>query len=266
MHPVVAIDGPSGAGKGTVARAVAHELGWRYVDTGAMYRAVAWEARRRGLSLDERDEDGVAAVAAHAEIDLQPDRVAINGRDVTGAIRTPEIDEAAARVARLPRVRKALVARQQAYAAAGPVVMEGRDIGTVVFPRAAVKIYLDATPAARAARRSSDAAHDLSRAGAIGTVAEALRGARPPRPHAGRVAAAQGAGRHGGRHDRPADRVRRRECAGYRARPPRSRLNAVEPASGGAARCARRRLLTGRRVASYSPLLTVIKRERERRA
>ena len=175
MHPVVAIDGPSGAGKGTVARAVAHELGWRYVDTGAMYRAVAWEARRRGLSLEERAEDGVAAVAAQAEIDLQPDRVTINGRDVTGAIRTPEIDEAAARVARLPRVREALVARQQAYAAAGPVVMEGRDIGTVVFPRASVKIYLDATPAARAARRSSDAARDLSRAGAIGTVEEALR-------------------------------------------------------------------------------------------
>ncbi|MYI74611.1 MAG: (d)CMP kinase [Acidobacteria bacterium] len=175
MHPVVAIDGPSGAGKGTIARAVAGELGWRYVDTGAMYRAVAWEARRRGLSLEERAEDGVAAVATQAEIDLQPDRVVINGCDVTGAIRTPEIDEAAARVARRPQVRKALVARQQAYAAAGPVVMEGRDIGTVVFPRAAVKIYLDATPAARAARRSSDAAHDLSRAGAIDTVAEALR-------------------------------------------------------------------------------------------
>ena len=175
MHPVVAIDGPSGAGKGTVARAVARELGWRYVDTGAMYRAVAWEARRRGLSLEERAEDEVAAVATQAEIDLQLDRVVINRRDVTGAIRTPEIDEAAARVARLPQVRKALVARQQAYAAAGPVVMEGRDIGTVVFPRAAVKIYLDATPAARAARRSSDAAHDLSRAGAIDTVAEALR-------------------------------------------------------------------------------------------
>ena len=175
MHPVVAIDGPSGAGKGTVARAVARELGWRYVDTGAMYRAVAWEARRRGLVLDERDEDRVAAVAAHAKMELEQERVAINGNDVTGDIRTPEIDEAAARVARLPRVRKALVARQQAYAAAGPVVMEGRDIGTVVFPRAAVKIYLDATPAVRAARRSSDEAHGLSRAGAIDTVAEALR-------------------------------------------------------------------------------------------
>lgn len=174
MHPVVAIDGPSGAGKGTVARAVAHELGWRYVDTGAMYRAVAWEASRRGLSLDEQDEDRVAAVAADAEMELEQVRIAINGRDVTGDIRTPEMDEAAARVARLPRVRKALVARQQAYAAAGPVVMEGRDIGTVVFPRAAVKIYLDATPAERAARRSSDAAHGLSRAGAIGTVEEAL--------------------------------------------------------------------------------------------
>ena len=175
MHPVVAIDGPSGAGKGTVARAVARELGWRHVDTGAMYRAVAWEARRRGLSLEKRAADEVAAVAAQAEIDLQPDHVTIDGRDVTGAIRTPEMDDAAAHVARLPQVREALVARQQGYAAAEPVVMEGRDIGTVVFPQAAVKIYLDATPAARTARRSSDAARDLSRAGAIHTVAEALR-------------------------------------------------------------------------------------------
>ena len=174
MHPVVAIDGPSGAGKGTVARAVARALGWRYVDTGAMYRAVAWEARRRGLALDERDEDRVAAVAARAEMELEQRRVAINGRDVTAAVRTPEMDAAAARVARLPRVREALVVLQQAYAAAGPVVMEGRDIGTVVFPRAAVKIYLDATPAARAARRSSDAAHGLSRTGEIDVVAEAL--------------------------------------------------------------------------------------------
>ena len=174
MHPVVAIDGPSGAGKGTVARAVARALGWPYVDTGAMYRAVAWRAGRAGLSPEARDEDRVAAVAADAEIDVDADRVAIDGHDITGDIRTPEIDDAAARVARLPRVRAALVARQRQYAAAGPVVMEGRDIGTVVFPDAAVKVYLDASPAARAARRSNDPAHGLSKAGTINVVADAL--------------------------------------------------------------------------------------------
>ena len=174
MYPVVAIDGPSGAGKGTVARAVARALGWPYVDTGAMYRAVAWRARRAKLSLAAEDEDRVAAVASRAAIEVDAERVAIDGHDVTGAIRTPEIDDAAARVARLPRVRAALVARQRQYAAEGPVVMEGRDIGTVVFPDAAVKVYLDASPASRAARRSADPAHGLSRAGAIDVVAEAL--------------------------------------------------------------------------------------------
>ena len=174
MHPVVAIDGPSGAGKGTVARAVARALGWRYVDTGAMYRAVAWRAGHAGLSLEAEDEDRVAALAASAAIEVGAERVAIDGHDVTGVIRTPEIDDGAARVARLPRVRAALVARQQQYAAAAPVVMEGRDIGTVVFPEAAVKVYLDALPAARAARRSSDPTHGLSKAGAINVVADAL--------------------------------------------------------------------------------------------
>ena len=116
----------------------------------------------------------MAAVAADAAIELEPDHVAINGHAVTGHIRTPAMDDAAARVARLPRVREALVVRQQEYAAAGPVVMEGRDIGTVVFPEAAVKIYLDAAPDVRAERRSSDAAHDLSKAGAIHVVADAL--------------------------------------------------------------------------------------------
>jgi cytidylate kinase len=153
---------------------VARELGWRHVDTGAMYRAVAWEAGRRGLALDEPHEHEVASIAEHARIRVEPDRVEINGRDVTAAIRTPELDAAAARVARLPRVRAELVRHQQRYATEGPLVMEGRDIGTVVFPEAAVKIYLDASPAVRAARRSSDPAHDLSRAGALGDVAEAL--------------------------------------------------------------------------------------------
>lgn len=167
MHPVVAIDGPSGAGKGTVARAVARELGWPHVDTGAMYRAVAWRARRAGLPLDARNARRVAAVAANVKIEVDADRVAIDGHDVTGAIRTVEIDEAAARVARLPQVRAALVALQRQYAAAGPVVMEGRDIGTAVFPGAAVKVYLDATPEARAARRSKDPRHGLSQAGGV---------------------------------------------------------------------------------------------------
>lgn len=174
MHPVVAIDGPSGAGKGTVARAVARALGWPYVDTGAMYRAVAWRARGAGLSLEAKDEDRVAAMAVRAAIKVDAERVAIDGHDVTGAIRTPEIDDAAARVARLPRVREALVALQRRYAEDGPVVMEGRDIGTAVFPDAAVKVYLDALPAVRAARRSTDPAHGLSKAGTINVVADAL--------------------------------------------------------------------------------------------
>lgn len=172
MTAVVAIDGPSGAGKGTVARAVARALRWMYVDTGAMYRAVAWKARREGRSLD--DEDAVAAVSAGAVFEMGAGRVAIDGHDVTGAIRTPGIDAAAARVARMPRVREALVAQQRRYADDGPIVMEGRDIGTVVFPHATAKIYLDASPAERAARRARDPAHDLSRNARIGAVADAL--------------------------------------------------------------------------------------------
>ena len=170
-RPVVAIDGPSGAGKGTVARAVARELDYRYFDTGAMYRAVAWKAAHDGL--DAGDEEAVAALAARAAFGLDGGRVVIDGHDVTRVIRTPEIDVAAAAVARLPRVRAALVARQRDLAAGGGAVMEGRDIGTAVLPHAAVKIYLDAAPEERAARRSRDPAHGMAGA-ALADVADAL--------------------------------------------------------------------------------------------
>ena len=169
---VIAIDGPSGAGKGTVARAVAKALDYDYVDTGAMYRAVAWKAAQEGRALD--DETAVADVATRAVFVLDNTRVLIDGHDVTEAIRTPEMDVAAAIVARLPQVRAALVARQRGLATRGGVVMEGRDIGTAVFPDAPVKIYLDASPAERAARRSKDPAHVLSQTAGLAEVAHAL--------------------------------------------------------------------------------------------
>jgi cytidylate kinase len=169
---IIAIDGPSGAGKGTVARTLARHLGYRHIDTGAMYRAVAWKAGQEGVDL--ADADAVACVARNAVFDVEG-RVAIDGHDVTDAIRTPEIDEAAAVVARHPPVRAALVERQQAYGRHGGVVMEGRDIGTVVFPAADVKLYLDAAPEERARRRAGDAAHALSRrATGPETIAQAL--------------------------------------------------------------------------------------------
>ncbi len=155
--PVIAIDGPSGAGKGTVARAVASQLQWRHVDTGAMYRAVAWKALREELALD--DEPAVARLADRVGFALNGPRVAIDGDDVTDEIRNADMDRAAAAVARLGDVRAALVRRQQELARSGGVVMEGRDIGTVVFPDAPVKIYLDADPTERAARRANDRHH-----------------------------------------------------------------------------------------------------------
>jgi cytidylate kinase len=154
---IIAIDGPSGAGKGTVARAIAAKLGYRHVDSGAMYRAVAWKAVRDGVPLD--DEPAIAALAERSPIELAPGSVTIDAIDVTALIRTPAIDQAAAAVARLPRVRAVLVARQRQLGGQGAIVMEGRDIGTVVFPDAEVKIYLDASPEERAWRRAHDPAH-----------------------------------------------------------------------------------------------------------
>lgn len=160
---IIAIDGPSGAGKGTVARTVSKTLGYRHVDTGAMYRAVAWKALREGIPFD--DEARVMELARRAAIVVEGGAAEIDGHDVTSAIRTPEIDGASAAVARLPRVREVLVARQREIGKHGGIVMEGRDIGTVVFPNADVKIYLDASAEERARRRLHDPAHSGGQAG-----------------------------------------------------------------------------------------------------
>jgi CMP/dCMP kinase len=174
MKPIIiAIDGPSGAGKGTIARAVAKRLGFHHVDTGAMYRAVAWKALHEGIDL--ADEVAVSALAERAQCDVSDGRVSVDGHDIVRAIRTPEMDAAASVVARQAAVRRVLVERQRALAALGGIVMEGRDIGTVVFPHAPVKIYLDASPEERARRRATDPAHASGTgAAAIQEVATAL--------------------------------------------------------------------------------------------
>ena len=142
---VIAIDGPAGAGKSTVARAVAERLGFTYLDTGAMYRCVGLATQGSG--------EPAAAVARRIELELG-ERVLLDGEDVSDAIRTPEASEAASTVAADPEVRLALVAKQQRIVARGDWVAEGRDIGTVVAPDAAVKVFLTADPAERAKRRA----------------------------------------------------------------------------------------------------------------
>ena len=170
---IIAIDGPAASGKSTVARALATKLGAHYLDTGAMYRSVAFVALDRGV--DIHDEPSVAALAADVEIDFRheggspvPTAVLVDGEDVTVQIRTPAVDEAVSVVARMPAVREAMV-EQQRHIAEGSetIVLEGRDIGTVVFPAAEVKVFLTASAEERARRRHAEMAvrgHELDQA------------------------------------------------------------------------------------------------------
>lgn len=157
-HFVVAVDGPSGSGKSSTARAVAERLGWKYLDTGAMYRAITWWLISHGV-----DPDDSAAVATRAgepqiEIGTNPDGsiVLIDGHDVTEAIRDSAVTDAVSAVSAVPEVRERMVAIQRSALDEGPIVIEGRDIGTVVVPDAPVKVFLNASARARAHRRSAE--------------------------------------------------------------------------------------------------------------
>jgi cytidylate kinase len=156
---VVTIDGPSGVGKSTVSRKVAAGLGWTYLDTGAMYRAVGLQCQRAGISLD--DSDALAALLEQLDLQLLPPanegddvRVVLHGKEISNAIRSPEMGMMASQVSAIPAVRAKLTALQQAMGSAGELVAEGRDTGTVVFPDAAWKFYLDAPPEERCRRRA----------------------------------------------------------------------------------------------------------------
>jgi cytidylate kinase len=151
---IVAIDGPAGAGKSTVARSVAQRLGYLYIDTGAMYRAVALWALRTGVDLD--DQHRLEQLARQASIEFSGAQVLLNGEDVTAAIREPHVGEAASKVAACGGVRRAMREEQRRLGGKCSSVMEGRDIGTVVFPEAQIKIFLDAAPQERARRRAEE--------------------------------------------------------------------------------------------------------------
>ncbi len=152
---IVAIDGPAGAGKSTVARRLAERLGFRYLDTGAMYRALSWLAQREGVALDRSEELAALAREHPVRFDDQ-DRVYIDGIDVTASIRKPGIDKLVPVVARHPAVREVMRGRQRQLGNDGNVVIEGRDIGTVVAPAAEVKVYLVADESIRAQRRAAE--------------------------------------------------------------------------------------------------------------
>jgi len=150
------VDGPSGAGKSTAARALAATLGYTFVDTGAMYRALALQALRRGARLDSEEEVGQLAEDSRIELIDAGQGLLLDGVPVSEAIRSPEVGDAASRISAHPRVRRRMVALQREAGRAGGVVLDGRDIGTAVFPDADVKFYVDAEPACRARRRHAE--------------------------------------------------------------------------------------------------------------
>jgi CMP/dCMP kinase len=151
---IVAIDGPAGSGKSTVARGLAERLGFRYLDTGAMYRALTWLALEDDVDLD--DGPALEALAVANPVAFEGDRVLVRGKELTAAIRAPRIDRVVSTVARHPEVRRIMRERQRELAVVGDAVIEGRDIGTVVCPDAEVKVYLVADPTERARRRQAD--------------------------------------------------------------------------------------------------------------
>ena len=159
---LIAIDGPSGAGKSTVARMLAERLGYSYIESGAMYRAVALWAIRQNVDLSDHLALEQLAKAASIGLRSDPLQVVLNGEDVTTAIRSPEMSQAASKVSAISGVRRALVEKQRLLAQDSSVVMEGRDIGTVVFPEAQVKIFLDADPGTRAGRRARETGGDVA--------------------------------------------------------------------------------------------------------
>jgi len=155
---VIAIDGPAGAGKSTVARAVADGLGFTYLDSGAMYRCVALAAQRAGIDVD--DPEAVGGLARAVRIDFSGDRVLLDGADVSDEIRAPDVSADASRVSVHPEVREAMVSRQRSLIESGDYVAEGRDIGTVVSPDAPLKVFLTASPEERARRRAAESGED----------------------------------------------------------------------------------------------------------
>ncbi|HOC76891.1 MAG TPA: (d)CMP kinase [Deltaproteobacteria bacterium] len=155
-HAIITIDGPAGSGKSTVAREVASRLGFTFLDTGALYRAAAIAVHEAGV--DVRDDPACGAAVHQARIDLSGGRVSLNDRDVTEEIRSPRISDLASTIAVHPSVRRELLGIQRSFSQRAPVVVEGRDTGSVVFPHADLKIYLDAAPAERARRRHAELA------------------------------------------------------------------------------------------------------------